>query len=208
MVEKHMYDGWSYERLRQQRNRAHFLLEEPYRFITVLLHHGKLYAIDSPCYHGSGPLGEGQIVDLEDMDTVVTSGDGKLGSSRVPCLRCPWHSYLISIETGELVEVLSVEGTKTGRENQADNDVAEEMPSYPLQHRFGTCGGATHVSRKGVVQRTHQVSLDEATGILTIEVEDEEVMRRRPLPSDKVAGDIKNGALTMQIFDIKARGLE
>nr|CCC95600.1 unnamed protein product [Trypanosoma congolense IL3000] len=202
MVERHMYDGWSYERFRKQRNRAHFLLEEPYRFVTVLLHRGKLYAIDSPCYHGAGPLGEGEVVDVEDAHT---AGGGSEGSI-LACLRCPWHSFLISIETGELVEFLPVEQPHG---SSADGSYSPEqvMPSYPLQRHRGICDGLRRLSRKGVVQRTHRVSLDETTGILTIEVEDENDMARRPLPSDKVAGDLRNGALTMQIFDIKSRGL-
>lgn len=37
MTQLHHYDGWSYEKLRSQRNRAHFLLEDPFRFVTVIL---------------------------------------------------------------------------------------------------------------------------------------------------------------------------
>ncbi|PBJ78602.1 hypothetical protein BCY84_04246 [Trypanosoma cruzi cruzi] len=128
MVRKNMYDGWSYERLRQQRNRAHFLLEDPYRFVTVLLHNGKLYAIDSPCYHASGPLGEGELMDLEDSHTATS----------VACLRCPWHNILVAIDTGEIVEVhpdtSAVRGKDDGRREFA-------APSYPLRPHWEASAG-------------------------------------------------------------------
>ncbi|KAG8348831.1 hypothetical protein TRVL_00355 [Trypanosoma vivax] len=203
-----MYEGWSYERLRQQRNRAHFLLEDCYRFITVILHRGKLYAIDSPCYHASGPLGEGEIVDLEEAHGALTAEDLCRSSEGdklplVACLRCPWHGYLISISSGELVEIRQDDGN--GRQGRGGSQRA--ILSYPLQPQVDApCSGA-RVSRGRVVQRTHRVSLDETTGILTIEVEDEAEMRKRPVASDRPACNLKTGALTMQIFDIKARGL-
>lgn len=41
--------------------------------------------IDATCYHAGGPLGDGPL---------VTAG-GRA------CLRCPWHSYLIDVFSGE-----------------------------------------------------------------------------------------------------------
>jgi nitrite reductase/ring-hydroxylating ferredoxin subunit len=55
------------------------------RPITVLRHKGKLFCIDSMCYHGGGPLGLGDIEDI----------DGKA------CLNCSWHHYKITIDGGE-----------------------------------------------------------------------------------------------------------
>ena len=55
------------------------------RPVTVLRHHGKLFGIDSMCYHGGGPLGLGDIEEI----------DGKA------CLNCSWHHYKITIEGGE-----------------------------------------------------------------------------------------------------------
>lgn len=44
------------------------------------------YAIDSVCYHMGGPLGsEGREV--------------RVGNRN--CVKCPWHSHLIDLETGE-----------------------------------------------------------------------------------------------------------
>ncbi|RNF09525.1 hypothetical protein TraAM80_02134 [Trypanosoma rangeli] len=189
-----MYDGWSYERLRQQRNRAHFLLEDPHRFVTVLLHNGKLYAIDSPCYHASGPLGEGELMDVEDAHM----------ASSVVCLRCPWHNVLVAIETGELVEVQPISPVVTVA---TEDEEKFKVPSYPLRPHWEASGGRVRLTRGPVVQRTHKVSLEEATGIMTIEVEDEAEIRRHPLPSDAVAGNLQSGAVTMQIFDIKLRCL-
>ncbi|KAG5490293.1 hypothetical protein JKF63_00413 [Porcisia hertigi] len=189
----HQYDGWSYERLRQQRNRAHFLLEDPYRFVTVLLisKRGKpdeLRCIDSPCYHAAGPLGEGDIVEIEDL----------------LCLRCPWHRFLVNIENGEEI-LLRVDPNSEQGAGMVGRHTA--MPTYPMQTANPSAGGVTVVHGEKV-QRVHRVWLEEATGILSIEVAEEADMRHKPLQSDKVAGDIKHGGVSMQIFDIKARGLD
>lgn len=52
--------------------------------MSVLRHRGKLYCMDSTCYHAGGPLGNG---DIEDVN----------GES---CLVCPWHLYQVSLEDG------------------------------------------------------------------------------------------------------------
>ncbi|KAL5017060.1 hypothetical protein ScPMuIL_006649 [Solemya velum] len=46
---------------------------------------GKIYALDSHCYHVGGPLHEGDIED--------TAGR--------TCLVCPWHEYRVRVDTGE-----------------------------------------------------------------------------------------------------------
>lgn len=58
-----------------------YLLQEVHgRTVTVLQHNGKVYAIDTACFHQGGPLGtEG---DIEDINGVA-------------CLRCPWHGYRV-----------------------------------------------------------------------------------------------------------------
>lgn len=50
-----------------------FLLQG--RYVTVLQHDGKLYCLDSVCFHAGGPLGLGDIEELPG------------GHS---CLKCPW----------------------------------------------------------------------------------------------------------------------
>ena len=45
----------------------------------------KFYALDLRCYHAGGPLSMGDIEDVE----------GNL------CIKCPWHAYIIKLETGE-----------------------------------------------------------------------------------------------------------
>lgn len=189
----HQYDGWSYERLRARRNRAHFLLEDPYRYVTVLLvskpgRPSELKCIDSPCYHANGPLGEGDIVEIEDM----------------LCIKCPWHRYLVNIENGEEilfeVDVNSPQGAGlVGRH--------APLPTYPMLAPDPAAGGVTVVHGKKV-QRVHRAWLDEATGILSIEIAEEAVMRQQPVRSDKPAASIKDGGVCMQIFDIKSRGLD
>jgi len=44
-----------------------------------------VYALDAVCYHTGGPLVQGDIEDI----------DGR------PCIRCPWHEYRITMDTGE-----------------------------------------------------------------------------------------------------------
>lgn len=45
----------------------------------------KWSCIDTICYHAGGPLTEGTLHDV----------DGRT------CLKCPWHSYLVDIDSGE-----------------------------------------------------------------------------------------------------------
>jgi nitrite reductase/ring-hydroxylating ferredoxin subunit len=59
--------------------------------VTLLKHKGKLYCIDSTCYHTGGPLGVGEIEEVA----------GKT------CIKCPWHSYQVTLdEGGKLYESL------------------------------------------------------------------------------------------------------
>eukprot|EP00283_Hemiselmis_rufescens_P009936 CAMPEP_0173426760 /NCGR_PEP_ID=MMETSP1357-20121228/6141_1 /TAXON_ID=77926 /ORGANISM="Hemiselmis rufescens, Strain PCC563" /LENGTH=161 /DNA_ID=CAMNT_0014390477 /DNA_START=214 /DNA_END=699 /DNA_ORIENTATION=- len=46
---------------------------------------GKLFCMDSLCFHGGGPLTVGDIEEI----------DGK------KCIDCPWHHYKVTIEGGE-----------------------------------------------------------------------------------------------------------
>jgi len=55
------------------------------RSITLVRHHGKVYCIDSVCYHVGGPLGIGDIEDI----------DGQA------CIKCPWHGYLVTLDNGQ-----------------------------------------------------------------------------------------------------------
>jgi len=55
------------------------------RHVTVLRTHGKLCALDAICYHAGGPLGLGDVEEV---------AEGR------PCVRCPWHHYLVDLETG------------------------------------------------------------------------------------------------------------
>ncbi|KAK1934909.1 hypothetical protein X943_003023 [Babesia divergens] len=64
--------------------------------VAVFTHVGRFFAIDANCYHSAGPL-EQHVGDIEDIN-----GE--------PCIRCPLHQYIISLETGhsfyEAVEVI------------------------------------------------------------------------------------------------------
>jgi nitrite reductase/ring-hydroxylating ferredoxin subunit len=47
---------------------------------------GELYAVANKCYHMGGPLSEGRVVDDVAGHCAVI---------------CPWHSYVIALDTGE-----------------------------------------------------------------------------------------------------------
>ena len=65
--------------------RAHARVGAGGRFVSVLRHAGRLFAFDSVCYHAGGPLGLGDVEDV----------DGR------PCVACPWHHYQVALETGD-----------------------------------------------------------------------------------------------------------
>ena len=50
---------------------------------------GELTAMDSVCYHAAGPLTNGDIIDIEDLNVTVVS--------------CPHHNYMVSIHDGTRV---------------------------------------------------------------------------------------------------------
>mmetsp|Transcript_23211 Transcript_23211/g.50941 ORF Transcript_23211/g.50941 Transcript_23211/m.50941 type:complete len:215 (-) Transcript_23211:478-1122(-) len=55
------------------------------RYVTIVRHKGVLSCIDSVCFHAGGPLGIGDIEDLNGKD----------------CIVCPWHYYKIDLRTGD-----------------------------------------------------------------------------------------------------------
>lgn len=195
------YDGWSLDRLRRQRNRAHFLLEDPYRFVSVILVErrgtgsAELYCLDSPCYHANGALGEGDIVEIENYTTSGGSGSSLL------CIRCPMHRYLVSLEKGEEIFIDDARSDFFSEEGGAEGGGVRKL-------RAGTC----KISVGAPVQKFHPVSLDESTGILSIYIETEESRARkgtaRLLRSEAPAANIKTGGMCMQVFDIKSKGFD
>lgn len=54
------------------------------RFVSIIRHQDQLYCLDSTCFHAGGPLALGEIEDI----------DGQ------PCLRCPWHFYVVTLQRG------------------------------------------------------------------------------------------------------------
>ena len=63
--------------------------QEEKRFVSLIRGmNGKLYCLDSTCYHMGGPLATGDIEDLGNDD----------GG---PCIVCPWHKYKVRLDTGE-----------------------------------------------------------------------------------------------------------
>ena len=56
------------------------------RNVAVINWKGRVYAMDNACYHHGGPLLNGDIEDI---------------GNEHPCIVCPWHSYRLSLVTGE-----------------------------------------------------------------------------------------------------------
>ncbi|KAJ1448453.1 hypothetical protein M885DRAFT_539093 [Pelagophyceae sp. CCMP2097] len=59
------------------------------RHVSVIRDRGVYYAIDAICYHAGGPLGVGDIEDIE------------AGGKTIACVKCPWHHYYIALADGE-----------------------------------------------------------------------------------------------------------
>ncbi|XP_053265007.1 Rieske domain-containing protein [Podarcis raffonei] len=95
------------------------------REVVVFYHDGRFYALDCRCYHTGGPLHEGDIEDINGQ----------------PCIICPWHSYKITLATGEGLY-------------QAINP-REPSPKPKWQS-------------KGVKQRTHRVTVDSGNVYVTL----------------------------------------
>lgn len=68
--------------LAKNNDRLHTTIEG--RYISVVNRNGELFSFDSTCYHAGGPLGLGDIEDIQGED----------------CIVCPWHTYQVSLRTG------------------------------------------------------------------------------------------------------------
>ncbi|EPY32081.1 hypothetical protein AGDE_08875 [Angomonas deanei] len=152
--------------------------------------------MDSPCYHAAGPLGDGNIIEIEELG--------------VTCIECPWHRYLVNIKNGE--EIIMEEDDSNEVRGPAPIASVSGLPQRDTTLK-------PKVGRKNC-QRTHRVELipddrlsekdkqeNREVYILKITVEEEGVQRQRPMRSDGCATSLKNGGLCMQIQDIKAKGL-
>lgn len=201
------FDGWSVEKLQKQRSRAHFLLAAPYRYVSIILvpptstlaasphvtsilHPAtpasaayKLICMDSPCYHAAGPLGEGDLVEVEDLAGKARSSSAsrEIPPSSILCIRCPWHRYLVSLNTGEEVLLYPAEDGRHGEglapthrirtlQRVGDGGGASTSPVSPPVTYYD--GEVAHVRMGKKVQRLHKATLDEESGTLTIFVQD------------------------------------
>lgn len=177
--------GLTVEQLRSMDGRrCHVVLDG--RFVTVLEHQGRVFALDSPCYHASGPLGEGAVVDIED----------------IPCIRCPWHQFLVSLDSGEEV----TRKAKAPNFSEDPNQVFQP-PTYPMQPPSDGSFEGPAIRGGQVVQRVHRTSLEDGTGDIIVFLGSLDAIRQHPVRSDTSACHQKRGAMSMQIRDIKQQGL-
>lgn len=182
----------------------------------------RLICLDSPCYHAGGPLGEGDIVELEDLAGKYTPASSSSssyrhrkedshgrkeeeqgrteGGPRILCIRCPWHRWLISLETGEEV-LLYPPNTRIGLGDDHESGVnkregddkrtsfSSSLPAYRIKEwRSEEASRGISSSRASPpnsftdgekicarigkrVQRLHYVEIDDEAGIMRIMIE-------------------------------------
>lgn len=94
---------------------ARQLVRHGMRNIAVIFHDGRFYAFDNACYHHGGALLRG---DIEDM-------------GGHPCIVCPWHSYRITMDTGEGLYV-GVDPDPGGKPSQAVKSKGRKQRVYPV----------------------------------------------------------------------------
>lgn len=98
-------------------NNARQLVKHGVRNIAVVLHDGHFYAFDNACYHHGGALLRG---DIEDM-------------GGHPCIVCPWHSYRITMDTGEGLYVgIEIDPAALGKPRQAVKSKGKKQRVYPV----------------------------------------------------------------------------
>jgi len=134
------------------------------RYVTVLRLGGRLFCIDSVCYHAGGPLGSGDIEEV----------NGK------SCLVCPWHNYQVDIATGDkyyqqmkFVDGKMVEGEwasngikqRTHTVTEDEGAIWVTLSSDPLQIESDTYGfnapcGERVRTQAGKSARMHSVGAD------------------------------------------------
>jgi len=73
--------------------------------IAIISHDNVVYAVQGKCPHVGGPL---HLGDIEDVP-----GTG-------PCIKCPWHSWTFSLQTGKCI-------VPSGR------DLAGQLETFPVQ---------------------------------------------------------------------------
>eukprot|EP00916_Digyalum_oweni_P016061 GHVL01026372.1.p1 GENE.GHVL01026372.1~~GHVL01026372.1.p1 ORF type:complete len:132 (+),score=18.25 GHVL01026372.1:44-439(+) len=71
------------------------------RAVAIFSYKDHFYCLDASCYHAGGPLEEAK--DIEEIN-----GE--------PCIRCPWHHFVISIKTGHsFYQPVHFDHSKEGR---------------------------------------------------------------------------------------------
>uniref|UniRef100_A0A7S2SE80 Rieske domain-containing protein n=1 Tax=Mucochytrium quahogii TaxID=96639 RepID=A0A7S2SE80_9STRA len=71
--------------------------------IALFKFRGRCYAIQNSCCHQGGPLFEGDIEDLGDMELMSRENHRIPGTAGNPCVACPYHQWKFELETGGCV---------------------------------------------------------------------------------------------------------
>lgn len=80
----------------------------------------QLFAIDSTCYHSGGPLGLGDIEELENGDI---------------CIVCPWHYYHCSLKSGDKLYRSTVEAPDGSLQPGTWKSVGKRQRKHQVEHR-------------------------------------------------------------------------
>jgi nitrite reductase/ring-hydroxylating ferredoxin subunit len=173
---------WTVERLGENGNRAHFVVEG--RYVTVLRYTiGEsivrpgpiLYCIDSACGHAAGPLGAGPLADIED----------------IPCIRCPWHNFLFALDTGERV-TQDLGAPPTNSTGGLLSPTAMKYPMEPWPDSF-----VKNVKRGGrTMQRVFPVEVAE-DGFIRVDI----TLDNEYVSSDSPTTHQKRGPLTQSVWE-------
>ncbi len=116
------------------------------RFITLFHYRNSITAIDSVCHHAGGPLTEGPLQDIEELNTTV--------------VLCPWHRYMVSLDGYKVFQSVDFEngkaqevGWKKGKMVQRAHRVHADsegtyigIASTTSGGEAGVCGSDQHAS--------------------------------------------------------------
>ena len=102
------------------------------RLLALFEHRDAIYAVDGMCYHAGGPLAQADLVEIEELDNR-------------PCVVCPWHHYMIMLDSGE------------GVYRHVEPGTAGAAAAAAALRDSGAASANSTIKSKGRKQRIHPV---------------------------------------------------